>query len=463
MATVHRITFVVVGGKDTLNSLERAVTDSQREVFGLFLAIFVFTTTKSFQPITDAPNDPPTFSFVVAAQRRQRAQSPVNIISEGDWINSYTKSRSVVDENVPPSRQIRLYKTITPKPGSTKLKAGTYICYDRSGEDSVESINLARLFAADGESNSSSNQLGAFRGDGDMLRCSAVVQPASNLYLQYIFKVPQESSKIRTLRTLLLDKRACPDGETVPVHTIADRVQFSIRLATSVLVVHSLGIVHKRIHPESILVIDTAGSKPFPETLGYPYLVGFHLSRSESAGTMLQQDEQELARHGIYFHPREQAKERTEPYRMISDIYSLGVCLLEIALWRSLFIKDDVQKDYVQDGAARFEKLVNSNYRTELSREDIAYAKMDELIRIAKAEIPRTMGNTFAKVVVDCLLTGSPDGPGPFADWVDPTSDAKPAQAHKYVSVGYLDLVLKRLRAVYDGRIWRSLVTEYEF
>ncbi len=36
MATVHRITFVVVGGKDTLNSLEKAVTDSQREVFGLF-------------------------------------------------------------------------------------------------------------------------------------------------------------------------------------------------------------------------------------------------------------------------------------------------------------------------------------------------------------------------------------------------------------------------------------------
>ncbi len=313
-------------------------------------------------------------------------------------------------------------------------------------------MDLARLFAVDEGNTSSSNQIGVFRGDGDMLRCSAVIK--SKLYLQYIFKVPQGSTGIRTLRSLLLDKGACPDGQNTPLHPIADRVKFSIRLATSVLVVHSLGLVHKRIHPESILVIDTDGSAEFPNTLGYPYLVGFHLSRSEGGRTSYLQDVQELVKRGIYFHPREQAAERFEPYFMISDIYSLGVCLLEIAIWRSLFIADDAKKDYVLDNTSGFEKLVDGYYPKEMLWADKAKSKMAELIRIAKAEIPRTMGNTFADVVVACLRAGDQDSP--FADLGElkgggDTVSGSDARTYKYASVKYLELVLRNLQAVYDG------------
>ncbi len=178
--------------------------------------------------------------------------------------------------------------------------------------------------------------------------------------------------------------------------------------------------------------------------MGYPYLVGFHLSRSESARTTFFQDVQELAKRGIYFHPREQAETRSAPYFMISDIYSLGVCLLEIALWRSLFVVCDGQKDYVQDNSSGFEKLVDSYYGKEIQK---AHAKKEELIRIAEAEIPRTMGNTFAEVVVACLRAGEADSP--FADRVELKSGRD--LSYKYVSVKYLKLVLRKLHAVHDG------------
>ncbi len=200
-------------GLDTLKRLEKTIRDSRSEVMELLLTIATSTSLQLLQPNSEsnASAELAVLNFVASSQRRQQENASVNIITEEEWINSYTKVKSVVDENVPSTRQIHLYD-ITPETDSTKLKhRGLYICYSRSGAlDEVESMKLARLFAVDEESNSSSNQFDAFRGDGDMLRCSAVVKPTKNLYLQYIFKVPPGSSTIRTLRTLLLDKRACP-------------------------------------------------------------------------------------------------------------------------------------------------------------------------------------------------------------------------------------------------------------
>ncbi len=130
-----------------------------------------------------------------------------------------------------------------------------------------------------------------------MLRLSALVR--TKRALQFVFKVPPGSAKIHTLRTLLLDKQESVGGRPIPLHPIAERVKLSIRLATSVLVVHSLGLVHKLIQPESILVIDADGLEEFPYTLGYPYLVGFHLSRSKDGRT----DYMKVAKPGIYSHP----------------------------------------------------------------------------------------------------------------------------------------------------------------
>lgn len=453
-----RRSIYVLNGSNTVKSIEKKVKEAESDVMNVYLTIFPFATFKSFRPETDAAAELPIVRFLSAAKKRQEDNVSVTVIGEAEWNNLYEREETDVDENITQEHPLRLC-TIRPNTQGTDgdlvepILRGKYICYSRSNDaDENESMNLARLFADDEENQSGSNQFGTFRGDGDMLRLGAVVRTRSAL--QYIIKVPPGSTKVHTLRTLLLD------GRPTPLHPIAERVKFAIRLATSVLVVHSLGLVHKRIHPESILVIDADGDEEFPYALGYPYLVGFHLSRSVNAKTSFITDLHALAKRGIYSHPRDQVAQRTEKYSMISDIFSLGVCLFEIALWRSLFIVDPdgkSRKDYVPDKSPGFEKLADDYYKKGTPLSQRAKAKTEELIRIAKVEIPKTLGDRFADVVVACLRAGYPDSP--FADHddlkIDETvhgdSQSASLAASKIVSVKYLELVLKNLQVVHDG------------
>ncbi|KLO08647.1 hypothetical protein SCHPADRAFT_981803 [Schizopora paradoxa] len=450
-----RRTMFVFSGSSTVKSIEKKVKEAESDVMNVYLTIFPFATFKSFRPETDAAAELPMVRFLSAAKKRQEDGVPVNMIGEAEWRDLYEIEEVEVDEYIAHEYPLRVC-TVHPRPERTEMSntvpmlRGRYVCYSRSNDaDEVESMNLARLFADDEENQSNANQFGTFRGDGDMLRLSTVVR--ASVELQYIFKLPPESTKVHTLRALLVDK------QSMPLHPIAERVKFAIRLATSVLVVHSLGLVHKRIQPESILVIDSDRGDEFPYSLGYPYLVGFHLSRSANAKTNFVTDFHALAKRGIYSHPRDQVTQRTEKYSMISDIYSLGVCLFEVALWRSLFIVDPdgkSLKDYVPNKSSGFEKLADSYYDKGIPRSQRAKAKTDELIRIAKEEIPRILGSRFADVVVACLLAGYPDSP--FADHdnlkTQDSSNSDPLPtASKIVSVKYLELVLKNLQAVYDG------------
>ncbi len=114
------------------------------------------------------------------------------------------------------------------------------------------------------------------------------------------------------------------------------------------------------------------------------------------------------------------------------------------------------KRDYVPDKAAGFEKLADDYYKKGTPVNERAKAKTAELIRISRNEIPKTMGDRFADVVVACLCAGYPDSP--FADHDDlkeekSHTDTRSAGPFEFVSVKYLELVLKNLQAVYDGLI----------
>lgn len=96
--------------------------------------------------------------------------------------------------------------------------------------------------------------------------------------------------------------------------------------------------MHKNIRPESILIqiFNDAGAGSDPSRSCSTFLVGFENFRSADGGTDLIGDD-EWARD-LYRHPSRQGENLTEPYKMQHDIYSLGVCLLEIGIWES-FVK----------------------------------------------------------------------------------------------------------------------------
>jgi len=236
---------------------------------------------------------------------------------------------------------------------------------------------------------------------------------------------------------------------------------------TAVFVVQSLGFVHKRINPEKILLVESASggsSQSFPRRLGYPYLVAFHLSRGDLEPTDLVSHFGESAFRGIYFHFRDQEVERNDRYSMKDDIYSLGVCLFEIALWRSLFVWDPKMRDYVYDDS--FVALSDGCDKLKgKSVSEKARERTEELIRVAEERISGVLGEPFTRAVVACLKAHSEDNPFASHPRLKDVKNATPsvdvdtgavleksrAELNQLECLTYLELVLQTLHAVHNG------------
>lgn len=168
-------------------------------------------------------------------------------------------------------------------------------------------------------------------------------------------------------------------GERRPLHSLSERFNFARRLAVTVLLIHASGWVHESINPQNILVLqreDTPAEKLFPASLGVPLLVGFHLSRpligdSAPADELAMENEASL-----YIHPRRLGSQAAKArFVRAYDVYSLGVVLLELGLWKGLF--------------ARLKGL-NAVERRR---------KMVDMVPVVAA----TMGDAYAAIVEWCL------------------------------------------------------------
>ncbi len=171
-----------------------------------------------------------------------------------------------------------------------------------------------------------------------LLRCAGVIKhlsPAVNTFkpppnagsvapvesFELIFSVPQGYGAPESLRALLLSRSQ--------EHPLNDRFEVAKQLANSVMSVHNAQFVHKNISPETVLLLKNDSS-----TLGTLFLVGFEKFRLADGRTYHIGDS--LWQQNLYRHPTRQGRRPIEDYRMQHDIYSLGVCLLEIGLWSSL-------------------------------------------------------------------------------------------------------------------------------
>ena len=138
---------------------------------------------------------------------------------------------------------------------------------------------------------------------------------------EFIFSVPQGLGAPESLRALLLSRSQ--------EHPLNERFEVAKQLANSVMFVHNAQFVHKNISPETVLLLKNDSS-----TLGKPFLVGFEKFRLADGRTYHIGDS--LWQQNLYRHPTRQGLRPIEDYRMQHDIYSLGVCLLEIGMWSSL-------------------------------------------------------------------------------------------------------------------------------
>lgn len=215
-----------------------------------------------------------------------------------------------------------------------------------------------------------------------VLRCKGILKVKNETgtrvtSFDIVFEVPSPETP-RTLRSCLTSQ--------VP-HSLTERMELAKQLARSVNYVHTLDFVHKNIRPENFLGFGEA-------QLGAFYLIGFEQVRTADGMTYFRGDGD--WHKNLYRHPERQGLQPEEKYCMQHDIYSLGVCLLEIGLWDS-FVR------YRQDG-----KVEGPN--TDLFRcsvEGLRRKKPDEiknlLVTLARDRLPAVVGELYKQVVLNCL------------------------------------------------------------
>lgn len=237
-----------------------------------------------------------------------------------------------------------------------------------------------------------------------LLRCDGVVElpTAHGKQFHLLFEIPVGLSTPKTLRQLLLQKsiRKC---------SLSHRIRLSKQVARSVMFVHAAGFVHKNISPATVLVFHDDKSNI---ELGPSFLIGFErIRRAEGRTDKFGDLDWEK---NLYRHPLRQGLHPEDIFEMRHDIYSLGVCLLEIALWES-FVRfadgDGGQRESVPwSGLEILDSLADRDQRRG------AFATKDRLLEICKEDLPSIMGEKYTSVVVACLCCLDDSDDNPFRD-----------------------------------------------
>ncbi|CAI7678717.1 unnamed protein product [Penicillium pancosmium] len=222
-----------------------------------------------------------------------------------------------------------------------------------------------------------------------LLPCEGVVKAespsASEPHFRMIFTIPPTMSHAipRSLRYLLLENKKN--------YELSERINLAVSLARSVVFLHASRIVHKNITPENIVLLPTEN-----ETLGTPFLVGFERFRFDERRTNMTGDDN--WEKNIYRHPQRQGLQPEEVYSMRHDIYSVGVCLLEIGLWTSFVHYTEDRQVAGPDSELPIDSLVVAKNKRKAAAEIKAI-----LVKKALAHLPQLMGKIYTDVVVSCL------------------------------------------------------------
>ncbi|UKZ96455.1 uncharacterized protein TrAFT101_011244 [Trichoderma asperellum] len=255
---------------------------------------------------------------------------------------------------------------------------------------------------------------GIFNEEGSDTKTSTATPPTG---LSFVFRMPPTHSHVQSLRHRLLS------GASGEHDSLSARFDLARQLVKAVSYVHLYEFVHKNIRPETILILrkENHGSVNAGECDETAMLVGFDVLRdAEGKTNRLGDDDWEK---NLYRHPHRQGKTPETDYNMRHDIYSIGVCLLEIGLWGSFVEYGKVdEKGQSSFGTASLQPFsVGSKLRAEggiTSGPELLKSPervKDRLLQLARGTLRRNMGNKYSKVVETCL-TCLDKGNGDFGD-----------------------------------------------
>ena len=163
-----------------------------------------------------------------------------------------------------------------------------------------------------------------------ILHCVGYLNDNSNV-TGYAFRLPPEAlpgQRPTTLHQLLSRVKS---GDEIP--DLGERFELAKALVSTIYEIHNLGWMHKNIQPKNILFWPKAGTMDDLD-VSKPYLMGFDIARPDLPGEVSEKPpirpEDDLYRHPDY------KGEKPKSFQPSFDIFSLGVILFEIGLWRNV-------------------------------------------------------------------------------------------------------------------------------
>ncbi len=135
------------------------------------------------------------------------------------------------------------------------------------------------------------------------------------------------------------------DKGTVTNYPLDFRFRLARKLCEAALRVHVVQLVHKNIRPETIFLFQPAitgtgdDAEAAREAAGFGdvYLTNWRLLRDAAGRSKKNPGPNDWAER-FYRHPERQGLQIEDRYNLGHDVYSLGVCLLEIGLWDSFVL-----------------------------------------------------------------------------------------------------------------------------
>jgi len=181
--------------------------------------------------------------------------------------------------------------------------------------------------------------------------------------------------------------------ENTPVPSLNTRVRYAVEICKAVMFTHAAGLVHKSIRPENVLILRNSPTDKVKHEFS-AYVVGFDAARLRGSSY----DELPRAREvetnttkRLYQHPERQIPLRDGKvvrFGIRHDMYSLGVVLLELAMWRRI--------NHVND--SDLQKL------RKASEQDFNPGKLQEkLAKLADQYLFGSTGRKYAEAVRCCL------------------------------------------------------------
>ncbi|KAH8881909.1 hypothetical protein GQ53DRAFT_847967 [Thozetella sp. PMI_491] len=158
---------------------------------------------------------------------------------------------------------------------------------------------------------------------------------------------------------------------------LSQRIRIAQRLAITLLELHNAEWLHKDLNSWNIIFFYN-GSAVTPY-FDAPYISGFEYARPDNIGAIsfnARSSPMSVYRHPSLLGPFSSGEERPR-FQRIHDIYSLGLLLLEIGLW----------------------KQVGDFCKSNTKSIDFA----NTLKRLAEQELPHRMGTIYRDVVLRCI------------------------------------------------------------